>query len=151
MKWLFNKKRSNAVMITAWQKISKAINRKAHAWADYLNIKATKWSARKLKTMLVVLGGLWMAGSAFVVWHAMQSKGKAYAVTSVSIPRHVEQQKMPANDTAIVGAVNRIEHFKHWLDSLQQRGSPVYDSIVRARPGLIDSISFIEQYYSSKK
>lgn len=151
MRWLFNRKRSNTMMVTAWQKVSNAINRKAHTWADWLNGKAAKWNARKLKTVLVLLGGLWMAGSVFVAWHAIQSKQKAYAVTPVSIPHHIEQHDAAINDTAVIQAVSRIEHFKRWLDSLHQRGSPVYDSIVQARPGLIDSILFIEQYYSTKK
>jgi len=151
MKWLFNKRRSNAVMATAWQNLSLAVNRRAHKWADYLNGKAAKWDARKLKTVLVLLGVLWMAGSVFVAWQAIQSKQKAYAVNSITVPRHVEQHGIAINDTAVMQAVSRIEHFKHWLDSLHQRASPVYDSIVQVRPGLVDSILFIEQYYSSKK
>lgn len=151
MKWLFNRKRSNTVMVTAWQKVSNAINRRAHTWADWLNGKAAAWNVRKLKIVLVLLGVLWFVGSVFVAWHAIESKQKVYAVTSIIVPRHIEQHDIATNDTAVMQAVTRIEHFKSWLDSLHQRGSPVYDSIVQARPGLMDSILFIEQYYSTKK
>jgi hypothetical protein len=150
MKWLFNRKRRNSVMITVWQKLSLAINRKAHTWADYLNGKAAIWSPRKVKMALVLFGGVWMAGSAFVAWHSIQNKQKPYSVIGIAVPRHVEQ-RVEITDSAVVHAVNRIEHFKSWLDSLHQRGSPVYDSITQARPGLLDSILFIEQYYSRKK
>ncbi len=150
MKWLFNRKRNNTVMVTVWQKLSSAINCRAHRWADYLNTKAAGASRRKIKLVLMLFGSMWIAGSVYVAWHAIQNKQRPYSVTGFTVPKHVEQE--PATtDTAVIKAVSRIEHFKHWLDSLHQRGSPVYDSIVQARPGLLDSILLIEKYYSTKK
>ncbi|HXL56718.1 MAG TPA: hypothetical protein VN958_10700, partial [Chitinophagaceae bacterium] len=51
---------------------------------------------------------------------------------------------------------HRVELFKHYMDSLQKSltGKYLYDSIVKARPHLIDSILLLENMYqvqSSKK
>lgn len=151
MKWPFNKKKSNTIMVTAWQKLSLAINRKAHKWAAYLNKKTAKWSARKLKTVLVLFGMLWVASSVFVIWCAIENKQNTVTITHVAVPRHVTQPAIPVDDTTVTHAVTRIKHFKHWLDSLHQLGNPIYNRIVNARPGLLDSIAFIERYYSFKK
>ena len=46
----------------------------------------------------------------------------------------------------------RIEHFRHYMDSLSRTlsGKRVYDSILKQRPGLMDSIAFIENIYQSQ-
>lgn len=139
------------VVLTVWQRLADIINRKARKLADYLNNKAATVSRRKIKAFLIVFCIVSAVGSAYIIIRALQKKHTDYAVTTIAIPDHVEQSNPALEDTAIANAVIRIEHFKHWLDSLHQRGSPLYDSITQARPGLIDSIHFIEQYYSSKK
>ena len=139
------------VVLTVWQKFADIINRKARQLADYLNSKTATISRRKIKAFLIVFCIISAVGSAYIIIRALQKKHTDYTVTPIAVPNHVEQNNPVLEDTAIVQAVMRIEHFKHWLDSLHQRGSPLYDSITQARPGLIDSIHFIEQYYSSKK
>ena len=50
--------------------------------------------------------------------------------------------------------IMRINRFKRYIDSLSKSptGRQVYDSILKARPGLMDSIKVIEQiYYSQSK
>ena len=46
----------------------------------------------------------------------------------------------------------RIEHFRHYMDSLatSSSGKPIYDSILKQRPGLMDSVAFIENIYQSQ-
>lgn len=46
----------------------------------------------------------------------------------------------------------RIEHFKNYMDSLNQSdsGKMFYQSILKSRPGLMDSIKIIEEFYSSQ-
>lgn len=139
------------VVLTVWQRLADIINRKARKLADYLNNKAATVSRRTIKIFLIVFCIASAVGSAYIIIHALQKKHTGYVVTPIAVPNHVEQNNPVLEDTAIVQAVMRIEHFKHWLDSLHQRGSAFYDSIVQARPGLLDSIQFIEQYYSSKK
>ncbi|MEO7983262.1 MAG: hypothetical protein ABI688_04190 [Bacteroidota bacterium] len=43
----------------------------------------------------------------------------------------------------------RIEYFRHYMDSLatSSYGKLIYDSILKQRPGLLDSVAFIENIY----
>ena len=46
----------------------------------------------------------------------------------------------------------RIKYFRQYMDSLalSPSGKPLYDSIQRDRPGLIDSIALVEKFYQSQ-
>jgi hypothetical protein len=46
----------------------------------------------------------------------------------------------------------RIENFKIYLDSLveSKAGKRIYDSVIAHRPGLIDSLSILENVYQSQ-
>ena len=46
-----------------------------------------------------------------------------------------------------------IASFKHYMDSLNKslNGKYQYDSILQARPGLMDSVQVLEQLYLSQK
>ncbi len=145
------RKVTNTIVLMVWQKLADTINVKAKRLADYLNRKTAALSRRKIKAFLIVFCIVSAVGSACIIIHALQKKHTDYAVSAITAPRHIEQNDPAIEDTATIQAVMRIEHFKYWLDSLHQRGSPLYDSITKARPGLIDSVRFIEQYYSSKK
>ena len=145
------RKITNTVALTVWQRLADPINKKARKLADYLNSKTARVSRGKIKVFLIVFCIASAIGSACIIIRALQKKHISYAVAAIAVPGHVEQNNPELEDTATIQAVMRIEHFKHWLDSLHQRGSPLYDSIIQARPGLMDSIQFIEQYYSSKK
>lgn len=148
---IFKRRRTNTIVLTVWQRFADAINGKSRKLADYLNNKAATVSKRTIKALLIVFCIVSAIGSACIIIHALQKKHTDYAVNAIVVPSHVGQSDPMLEDTATMRAVMRIEHFKYWLDSLHQRGSPLYDSITKARPGLIDSIRFIEQYYSSKK
>jgi hypothetical protein len=74
------------------------------------------------------------------------------AVTAITIPKSVHSTPMLLKpDTALELAVTHIERVTLWLDSLHVFHPVLYDSLVTARPGLIDSIQFIHHYYSFKK
>lgn len=46
---------------------------------------------------------------------------------------------------------NKVQSFKHYMDSLKSVNSPEYYIIMAARPGLMDSIHALEQIYYSQK
>src|SRR5687767_12182579 len=65
-------------------------------------------------------------------------------------PTYCESKDPSAGDRAII----RINSFKKYMDSLSKSSQArlVYDSILKARPGLMDSIQIIEEiYYSQSK
>lgn len=72
----------------------------------------------------------------------------------LSVPKYYDQNEVQNLPTVSKNDMQRIEKFKKYMDSLKGsvRGKPVYDSILTARPGLMDSVQTIEQlYYSQSK
>ena len=45
----------------------------------------------------------------------------------------------------------QIQDFRKYMDSLKLNRANEYDSILQARPGLIDSVQALEQIYYSQK
>lgn len=45
----------------------------------------------------------------------------------------------------------QIKQFRNYMDSLKQKARNEYDSILQARPGLMDSVQMLEQIYLSQK
>jgi hypothetical protein len=46
---------------------------------------------------------------------------------------------------------NRILVFEKYMDSLKMSKSTIYDSILQARPGLMDSVQVLKEIYQSQK
>lgn len=147
---LFGRKKRNSIAVGLWQKIGVAIDARAKLCANWLNNKTEKISHRTMTYLLVLLCIYWGAGCMYIILEAIHKKKNPFSVTSISVPKHINTGSA-IEDTSLQNAVVRIEHFKAWLDSLHTNHDPRYDNIVRGRPGLLDSIGFIEKYYSSKK
>ena len=76
---------------------------------------------------------------------------------------NIEQAKVPvlpdSNEQVLSPSVlideeswKKISGFERTMDSLRESGSSKFDSIVLARPGLMDSLELLkEMYYSQKK
>ena len=148
---LFNRKRKPAAMVGVWTKLSAAIDAKARRWANYLNAKFAHVNSRNLLYVLIAFCILWSVSTLLITKQALQEKPGTISIKGISIPVQINGSHPALEDTSLQKAVMRIEHFKSWLDSLHNRQSPLYDSIIHERPGLLDSIQFIEQYYSLKK
>jgi hypothetical protein len=69
----------------------------------------------------------------------------------MTVPRHtILPSSEPPVETDLNGPeLERIRWFRHFLDSLRQSesGNTIYDSLAHTRPGLLDSLAFIEHAY----
>jgi hypothetical protein len=149
---LFKKKNNPSLAGTLWIQMETAINARARYWAGYLNGKIARCSRRTLIWILVLFCLLGSSVSLSILLQAVRKKGRAVTVTAITVPKSVHSIPMLSKpDTALELAVNRIERVTLWLNSLHTHHPALYDSLVTARPGLIDSIQFIHQYYSFKK
>ncbi len=149
---LFKKKNNPSVVSTLWLQMETAFNARARFWAGYLNGKIARCSSRTLIWILVLfcLLGSWTSLS--ILLQAVRKKENAVTVTAITVPGCVHSVPLLSKpDTALEQTMNRIERVTAWLDSLHTHHPALYDSLVTARPGLIDSIQFIHQYYSFKK
>lgn len=145
---LFRKRRDKpSVMYGVFQKMGQVVERGQRKAADYLNQKTATLSRRQTVTGLIIFCLLFGGSSGFTIWHSLRSASGAIHIQTMTVPAHTI---IPGdrNDEAILTGpeLDRIKAFRRYLDSLQltREGKAVYDSIARYRPGLLDSLSFIE-------
>lgn len=142
------KQRANPAQ-TALQKINQAINKRFHRWAGYLNNKASGASRRSIKYILLVFCLYWGSASLYIMIRGLQKKEARVSVTAITIPKHILKIQTTYADTITLQVFRRIETFKRWLDSLHRdgKGIVIYDSIIKKRPGLTDSLQMVENIY----
>jgi hypothetical protein len=73
---------------------------------------------------------------------------KSIIVTPITKPIN-EDETMQLNVTTSKAEFERIVRFRRYMDSLGRSptGKKLYDSIARYRPGLLDSLTIVEEYY----
>jgi len=123
-------------------------------FADFMSSKTKTLSTKAkwfwLAVYCVVFGG-------FSIYAFMGTFGgnKVLEPSPVSFPKHYDQTGIEIKEPHVSEKdIKRINRFKQHMDSLRrsQEGKIVYDSILKTRPGLMDSIKAIEQiYYSQSK
>ena len=122
-------------------------------WAAYMQRKSEQLSSHGKKYLLVLF--CFLAGGASIYTIAdnlSSSKKKAFTIPALSIPVHIgkagEERKYP---TIIItkAQIDKIRRFQRYMDSLDQStdGKRLRDSILLFRPGLMDSLRFIENLY----
>lgn len=125
-------------------------------WADMM-AKHTAGFSRKTWVMSLVLFMLLGSGcSIYLIVNALYVKsGKAVSISRIKKPGHVAETGEAGNRTTPSPGkeYERVRQFKAYMDSLARSpsGSIIYDSITRSRPGLMDSVRFIEIYYQQLK
>ena len=148
---LFNKKKRTGTH-SVFQKISTAISIKAQRWAIYLNGKASACSQRKLTFLLFVFCICWVVASIYIVIKACKSNSLPFTVITITVPKPIQSVPVtPPFDNPTTQALKRIQVYIQYLDSLKVYDSSKYRKIQLSRPGLLDSINELKQYYSTLK
>ncbi len=144
-----HKKQGAAPVQPALQEINQVINAKFHRWAGYLNNKVSGASRRSVRYILLVFCLYWGSASLYILIGGLQKKEARFSVAAITIPAHILKMQTTQTDTITLQVFRRIEIFKRWLDSLHRdrKGIAVYDSIIKSRPGLIDSLQMAESIY----
>lgn len=136
-------------------KIAAAFNRLQNSFAKRMNKTVDNMNTKRLKTTVVLFSIVFGGMSLYLVINA---------ITQPAVPRlHVDQVNVPehfnkAGDEETIGSgyvdeetFQNITAFRQYMDSLKTFKRPVYDSIIRARPQLMDSIAILEQVYNLQK
>jgi hypothetical protein len=142
-----------SLMYPVFQRLSSAIDKRQRKWAAWLGNKTDKLPQSVKLYSLVVFCFLFGGGSVYLIVHAIGNKTQKLFIEKMSFPAYVIEK----DSTAYLKQVplltekeyQNIQRFKHYMDSLQRTpaGKATYDSIIKARPGLMDSIAFIEHLY----
>jgi hypothetical protein len=119
--------------------------------------KVNSWLARRSLASLriyVLLFCLLSGGySIYLVIDALESKrakNTLLRVDRAAVPKHFKKggDEVSRGEAKQDVEVHReVQLFRHYLDSLQERHPAAYDSLMEARPHLIDSIRLLEDIY----
>lgn len=127
-------------------------------FASFMSKRINKQSNRSKQVCLAIFCLMFGGFSIYAFFGAFsdsEKSGKAIKHGQVTAPKYYDRtgsefKESSINDKDII----RINRFKKHMDSLRRsiKGKPEYDSILKARPGLMDSINVIEEiYYSQSK
>lgn len=128
------------------------INAAQQALAKYLQAKAEQLTKRKQKILLLLFSLLFGGGSIAIIF---------YSFTSINVPSHPPKITFPkyalahaskpiVQDSLIShNEYARINQFRLYLERLQNdaEGKRIYDSLMQARPHLLDSIHQVDSIY----
>jgi hypothetical protein len=84
---------------------------------------------------------------------AYKGNRKTIRPSQVSVPKYYDRTGTEVREPPITeGNIKRINQFKKYMDSLidSENGQAIYDSILKARPNLMDSILEVEILYEYK-
>lgn len=124
-----------------------SINRVQSAWANWMNRKTKRLSKKRKVLLLVIFCVLSVALSFALIVRSIQ--GRAFTIKYSAIKRPVTVYKEnPILDDK--GSILNIIRFRKYMDSLSKdrNGKRTFDSIQKARPGLMDSVVEIEKLYN---
>lgn len=152
---LYSKRKQNDTVskANAFSKaVSAAYKRTQSGWANWM-MKRTENFSNRTWLILLALFVLSVSGyNIYLVVHTINAKGSAaYSITPIKKPKHLTETGEINKQTMGVpeAEYNRIKSFRMYMDSLARSpsGKNFYDSITLHRPGLMDSVRFIENYY----
>jgi hypothetical protein len=123
--------------------------------------RQTQRLSLRIKKFLLVMFLLLSSGYSFylIAENLISYKSKAFFIEPIKIPKHTcksGNENIQPDIAVTTEEYLNMQRFQHCMDSLGQTpsGKKVKDSILLSRPGLMDSIHFIENIYllqSSKK
>jgi hypothetical protein len=128
---------------------------KQKLFAAKLSVYDSKLTAKKKKLILVLFCFLFGISSIYVIIATITKRFSSpeYQSAPVTIPYHIGRNFHQPGVVIDADTYNRVEHFKHYLDSLKTNNIGRYTEIMNTRPHLYDSILAFEKLYSmqSKK
>jgi hypothetical protein len=160
--WLFKKqKKKNGSGSAVADKIAGKIARAGiivqTKFANGMSKIFTGMNVKRLKLSLIIFcigcGGfsIYLFTDAIV---SPASKQNSIRIEQAVVPKHFDKtgdEVIAVENSVDEETFNQIQQFKHYLDSLKQNKSYLYDSIITARPFLMDTVLMLEQIYYSQK
>lgn len=106
-------------------------------------------SIKKLRVCLVVFcvaGSTWAVAVIVMAVTASSSKKGQLSIGKIQMPVVYPNDIENINKGTLLKEQSRIRSFHRYMDSLKEYNRAIYDSILRIRPGLMDSIGKAEQF-----
>lgn len=161
--WLFKKQKNkedkevnSSMSDKVAGKIAGAGIRLQRKFAEGMNKIFKDMTTKKLKSFLILFCLFGGGYSIYLTANAITGSGKTQKtlkVDQVDVPKHFDESGDEIMPEAYVDeeTFNKMQEFKQYMDSLQQSGNKLYDTIMQARPHLMDSVQVLEEIYYSQK
>ena len=122
------------------------------ALTKYLQLKAERLTKRKLKIVLLLFSLLFGGGSIAIIFYSFISINALSHSPKITFPKYAlaHAPKPKVRDSLIShNEYARIDQFRYYLEHLRNdaEGKRIYDSLMQARPYLLDSIRQIDSIY----
>jgi len=162
--WLFKKKKKelqSEEKTTMSDKVAGKIAgvgiKAQQLFAEKMNRTFMKTDFKRLKLILIVFCITAGGYSIYLIANSLFSperKQKAFEIQQMDIPKHFDKtgdETVMPDATVDEQTYLQIQDFRKYMDSLKLNRTNEYDSILQARPGLMDSVQVLEQIYLSQK
>lgn len=126
-------------------------------FAEKMNRVFMNTDFKRLKIILIIFCICAGGYSIYLIANSVISPDKkqnSFEVQQMDVPKHFDK----AGDENLIPEAyvdeetwQQIKQFRNYMDSLKQKRRNEYDSILQARPGLMDSVQMLEQIYLSQK
>lgn len=116
-------------------------------WAGWMQRQSEKLGTKGKKVALVLCCLFTLSYSTIIIVKGLNGdRSIGVSRSSIKPPMMLPEDPEPEPGKA---EIHRLKQFRRYLDSLAAdvNGRKVYDSLLHARPGLIDSLEFVEQAY----
>jgi hypothetical protein len=152
-------KEERSISPIALIKIAEYFNHKLHKCSDYLQSKTERLSIHAKRVYLFIFCLLFGSISICVFIKAFTAKQTLLTIHVIAVPAYADKlhsDLLPEQVIITEKEFLHIEAFRRYMDSLRisKTGKFLYDSMMQARPHLMDSILLLENMYqiqSSKK
>lgn len=126
-------------------------------FAEKMNRTFMKTDFKRLKLILIFFCVSAGGYSIYLIANSVFSperKQKTFEIQQMDIPKHFDKtgdETVMPEATIDEQTYLQIQDFRKYMDSLKLNRTNEYDSILQARPGLMDSVQVLEQIYLSQK
>jgi len=139
--------------------INKYVTDRQTKLAGFLNRKTQGLSTSGKKAFLfavcLLFGGMSLHLIVTTLWRPSKPDA-SLKPSAISVPEHLNktgEETLYPRELVTEQDMEEVRTFKRYMDSLRHstNGKALYDSILTARPGLLDTVSMLEELYLLQK
>ncbi len=162
--WLYRRKQKDKETgdkVTASDKVAEKIAaagiKLQQLFAEKMNRLFMKTDFKRLKIILILFCICAGGYSIYLIANSVISpdrKQNSFEVQQMDVPKHLDKtgdENLIPEAYVDEETYHQVKQFRNYMDSLKQKRRNEYDSILQARPGLMDSVQMLEQIYLSQK
>lgn len=157
--WPLRKRKRNGSKISisdkAAQTIASVCNHLQKSFANRMNKTVNSMNKKRLKTSVILFAVVFGGISVYLLINAITRPAVVRLhVDQVNIPQYFNKagdEETTGSDYVDERTARNLIAFRQYMDSLKTFKRPQYDSIITARPHLMDSVAMLEQVYNLQK